>query len=253
MNTISSSESSRADELIKRFTPYLQEIRRRFLIIVIIFIISAFVGLFFNETIIKFLVEILSLKGVNIVFTSPFQFINLAISCAVATGVVTTFPIVLYQILSFLKPALRIKEFRTTLKFLPASIVLFVSGFLFGGMVMKWQIEMFLVKSVSLGIGNILDISQLMSTVILVSAFMGVAFQFPLIILLLVYLDVIKSEQLSKRRKWVYVGAFFFAILLPLDSIVADLILTLPLIVMYELTIIASHIWERSRKRSKYT
>lgn len=249
MNTISSSEASRADELMRKFTPYLQEIRRRILIIVVIFVLSAFTGLFFNETIIKFLVEILSLKGVNIVFTSPFQFINLAISCAIAAGIIGTFPFVLYQILSFLKPALRIKEFRTTIRCLPFSIILFITGFLFGGVVMKWQIEMFLAKSVSLGIGNILDISQLMSTVILVSVFMGIAFQFPMIILLLIYLDVITSVQLSKQRKWVYLGALFFAILLPLDSIIADLILTFPLIVLYEVTIVISHVWERGRKK----
>lgn len=247
MNTISSSQDSRADELMRKFTPYVQELRKRILITVGVFIIAAFTGLFFNEAIIKFLVDILSLRGVNIVFTSPFQFINLAISCALAAGILATFPLILYQVLSFLKPALRRKEFRTTVKCLPASLGLFVAGFLFGGVTMKWQIEVFLAKSVSLGIGNVLDISQLMSTVVLVSVFMGIAFQFPLIILLLVYLDVLKSLHLRKQRKWVYVGALIFAILLPLDSVIADVLLALPLIVLFEITLVISHVWERNR------
>lgn len=247
MNTISSSQDSRADELMRKFSPYIHELRRRILITIVVFILSAFTGLFFNEVIIKFLVDVLSLSGVNIVFTSPFQFINLAISCALATGIICTFPLVLYQALSFLKPALKRKEFRTTLKCLPAALGLFVGGFLFGGVVMKWQIEIFLAKSVSLGIGNVLDISQLMSTVILVSVFMGIAFQFPLIILLLVYLDVVKRIHLSRQRKWVYLGALIFAILLPLDSIIADILLALPLIILFEITLVISRMWERNQ------
>ncbi len=248
MNTISSSEASRADELITKFSPYLHELRKRVLITLSVFVVTAFIGLFYNETIIKFLVDVLSLHGVNIVFTSPFQFINLAISCALATGVVFTFPLVVFHVISFLRPALRRKELRTILKCVPIVLGLFVAGFLFGGIVMKWQIEVFLAKSVSLGIGNVLDITQLMSTVVLVSVIMGIAFQFPLVILLMVYLDVVKRAQLSKQRKWVYVGAFMFAILLPLDSIIADILLALPLVVLFEITIFISHIWERQRK-----
>lgn len=205
-----------------------------------------FVGFFFYEKIIKFLIDLLSLQGINIVFTSPFQFINLSISCGVATGLVVAFPFLVTQVLSFLRPALRKKEFRVVTRFLPFCLILFLIGFTFGALIMKWQIEIFLTRSVALGIGNVLDISRLLSIVLLTSALMGVGFQFPLVLLLLIKLGVIDRRQLAKKRAWVYLGSFIFALLLPPDSILADILLTLPLVILFELTLILSYFLKRS-------
>lgn len=247
MENIKSSDTSQLSELISKYSPFILEIRKRILFTLSVFAAATIVGFVFYERIIKFLIEILSLKGINLVFTSPFQFINLAISCGIATGLVFVFPLLIYQILSFLRPALRVKEFKMLVRFLPFSIALFLIGFSFGVLVMKWQIQLFLTKSVSLGIGNILDISRLISTVLLVSVFMGIAFQFPIIILLLTRLGIIKHSQLSRQRPWVYLGSFIFAILLPLDSVLADALLALPLVILFELTLILNRIFQRRK------
>jgi Sec-independent protein secretion pathway component TatC len=76
----------------------------------------------------------LSLSEVNVVFTSPFQFINLAISCNTASGIILSFPVVLYQIMSFLRPALRKKDYNLIVRLIPFSLFLFVFGFIFGAM-----------------------------------------------------------------------------------------------------------------------
>ena len=199
-------------------------------------------GFVFYEKIIKFLIEILNLKGINIVFTSPFQFVNLAISCGIATGLMFVFPLLIYQILSFLRPALKRKELKIIVRLLPFSLILFIVGFSFGVMVMKWQIQLFLSKSVSLGIGNVLDISHLIATVLMVAVFMGVAFEFPIILLLLTRIGLIKHNDLRKQRLWVYFGSLIFAILLPIDSILADILLTLPIIILFELTLLSNRI-----------
>ena len=243
MDTFKSSESSDLDELISKFSPFLNEIRKRILYTSVVFAVAAVVGFVFYERIIKFLIDLLSLNGVNIVFTSPFQFINLAISCGIATGLLLTFPLIIYQILSFLKPALKVKEFKMLVKFFPYSIILFLSGFSFGVLVMKWQIQLFLSKSETLGIGNILDISQLISTVILISSVMGITFQFPIILLLLMRIGIISHENLSKKRTWVYLGALIFSILLPLDSILADFLLVLPIVVLFELALLLDRLY----------
>ncbi len=230
-----------------KYSPYLFEIRKRILATLAVFAVATVVGFVFYERIIKFLIDILSLKGINLVFTSPFQFISLAISCGLACGLVFTFPLLIYQVLSFLRPALRVKEYKMVVGSLPYSITLFLIGFSFGVLVMKWQIQLFLTKSLSLGIGNILDISRLLSTVLLISVFMGLAFQFPIIILLLARIGVIKHSQLVKQRPWVYLGSALFTILLPLDSILADVLLALPLITLFEITLILNRIFERRK------
>lgn len=223
------------------------EVKKRLFFTLSVFLIGMVGGFVFYEKIVKFLIGALSLNGINIVFTSPFQFINLAISCGVITGLVISFPLIISQILSFLKPALRPKEYKMILGFLPFAIALFILGFSFGAVIMKWQIEIFLGRSVTLGIGNILDISRLLSTVLITSALMGIGFQFPIVLLILMRTGILKHHQLSKQRPWVYLGSFMFALLLPPDSLIADFILTLPLVILFEFTLILNKIMERSR------
>jgi len=247
VRNVESSETSELNILINKYSPFLIDIRKRILFTLFVFAVASLSGFIFYERIIKFLIDILALRGINIVFTSPFQFINLAISCGIASGLVIAFPLLIYQTLSFLKPALRQNEFKKLVRFLPFSIILFLSGFSFGVLIMKWQIQIFLARSVSLDIGNVLDISRLLSTVLLTSILMGIGFQFPIVLLLLMRIGIIKHRNLSKQRLWVYLGSFIFAILLPPDSILADALLTLPLIILFELTLILNRIFERRK------
>ncbi len=223
---------------IDKYYPYLMEVRKRLFFTLSVFAVAMFVGFFYYEKIIKFIIDLLSLQGINIVFTSPFQFINLAVSCGVVVGAVLTFPLIIGQILSFLKPALKPKEYKMVLGLLPFSILLFLVGFGLGAFIMKWQIQIFLGRSIFLGIGNILDISKLLSVVLLTSAMMGIGFQFPIVLLILMRMKIIKHHHLARQRPWIYLGSFIFALLLPLDSILADVILTLPLVFLFEITLI---------------
>jgi sec-independent protein translocase protein TatC len=233
--------------ILDKYSPFFAEARRRIIFTVIVFVAASFLGFFSYEQIIKFLIQILGLTGINIVFTSPFQFINLALSCGVATGIVVSLPLLITQILSFLRPALSKNEYKTIVGFLPFSLILFIVGFIAGAFLMKWQIEIFLASSVSIGIGNVLDISRLLTTVLLTSVLMGTGFQFPIVLLLLLRIGIINQEQLSKKRKWVYLASLMFAVLLPVDSILADILLALPLIFLFELTLILNSALEKKK------
>ncbi|MBL7036682.1 twin-arginine translocase subunit TatC [Candidatus Microgenomates bacterium] len=232
----------------EKYPHFLKEFRKRFFFTFYFFIAATLIGFIFYEQIIGFLVILLSLEGINIVFTSPFQFVNLSISCGIAVGLIVIFPIIIGQIMSFLKPALKRKEFKVVLRFIPFNTALFLTGFTFGALIMKWQIEIFITKSLDLGIGNVLDISKLLSTILLTSSLMGVGFQFPIVLLLLVRLNVIKRKTLSSKRLWVYLISFMFAMLLPADSIFIDLVLSLPFIILFEITLILARFVEKKEK-----
>lgn len=245
MEDIKSLDFSQLKEKLGKYTPFLAEVRKRIIFTICVFCVSTILGFLFYDKIIRFLIEILSLEGINIVFTSPFQFINLAVSCGFATGIIISFPLLIAQILFFLKPALREKEYKMIVGFLPLALILFLIGFSFGAVIMKWQIEIFLSKSLELGIGNILDISRLLETVIITSALMGVSFEFPILMLLLLRVGLIKHKDLIKARSWIYLGSFLFAILLPPDSVIADIFLAMPLVVLFELTLFINNSRER--------
>lgn len=230
---------------VDKFSPYLAEIRRRIFITFGVLALTSIAGFVFYEKIIKFLIVALNLTGVNVVFTSPFQFINLAIACGVASGLIFTLPLIIYQLMSFIRPALKKREFKMVINLIPFSIILFIIGFLFGAGVMRWQIQIFLERSISLGIGSALDISRLLSVILITSTLMGVGFQFPVLLLLLMRLGLVKPNQIAKKRLWVYLGSVIFAILLPADSILADILLSLPLIILFEVTLLLNRIMAR--------
>ncbi|MBI4137212.1 twin-arginine translocase subunit TatC [Candidatus Roizmanbacteria bacterium] len=247
MKNIASLESSKLTDIVDKYSLFLKEIRDRLYFAFAVFALATIAGITFHEYIIRFLIEILSLKGVNIVFTSPFQFINIALSCGIATGTIAILPLLISQILSFLKPALRKKEYQLIVRFIPFSLILFVMGFTFGAFIMRWQIDIFLSQSMSLGIGNVLDISGLLTTVLLTAVFTGLCFQFPIILLLFMRIGLIHHHQLIRKRHWIYLSSFIFAMFLPADSILIDLILALPLILLFEGTLFINRFFERTR------
>jgi sec-independent protein translocase protein TatC len=247
VENLPSFDSPQIKAAVEKFAPFLHEVRRRVVVTVLFFVASTSFGFFFYEKIIGLLLHLMNLQGVNIVFTSPFQFINLAISCGVASGVIITFPLILYQLMSFVKPALQKREYTLVMRLIPFSLILFALGFCFGALVMKWQIDIFLTRSISLGIGNVLDISQLLTTIMLTAALMGVLFEFPIVLLLLMRFGVVKRQFLSKYRFYVYVISFVIAVFLPPDSILADILLSLPLILMFECTLLFDRAWKRKR------
>lgn len=235
-------------ENINRYYPYLIEIRKRVLFLASLFLVFGIAGFIYNEKIISLIIKLLKLQNINVVFTSPFQFVNLAVSSGLILGIVSIFPLIIFQLLSFLKPALRKKEYRLLLAFLPVSLILFVVGFIFGASMMKYVIDIFFKKSVELNIGNMLDISTLLSSILNISALMGLAFQFPIVLTILLHLKVLKRVSVAKQRPYVYCSALLFVLLLPLTDILSDLLLTLPLVFLFEITLLLNKVFNKNAK-----
>jgi len=233
------------EKTIQLYFPFLMEVRRRLLFTVSVFLIASILGFFYYEPIIRFVISLINLEGVNIVFTSPFQFVNLAISSAFLVGIVVAFPLIIFQILSFLKPALKPKEFKLIIYFLPLGLLLFVFGFIFGFFIMRYVINLFYVKSLELEIGNLLDISSLLSQILVTSSLMGLAFQYPLVLTVLFRLGVVKLKMIEHQRPFVYLIILIFAALLPPTDILSLVLLSLPLAILFETTLILNKLFLR--------
>jgi sec-independent protein translocase protein TatC len=234
-------------KVINKNLPFLIEIRRRLLFAISLFFVFGFLGFFYYERIIRTIIQLLNLPSVNIVFTSPFQFMDLAISSGVTIGLIATFPLLVWQILAFLKPALRPKEFKIVVLFIPVSIFLFLFGFSFGAVMMKYVIGLFYQKSQELSIGTMLDISSLLSKIIVTSALMGIAFEFPIIITALINFGIVKYKDFAKQRPIAYTTALFFAALLPPTDILSLLLLTLPLVILFEFTLLLNKLLSKKK------
>lgn len=231
----------------QKYLPYLYEIRTRLFITVIIFVAASLAGFIFYEKIIRFILNIFDLKGVNIVFTSPFQFINLAIQSAFIVGLIVIFPIAIYQIMSFVRPALSPKEFKNLVMLMPLSLFLFGTGFSYGVIIMRYTITIFYQKSVELSIGNLLDVTQFLSQTLVTAIMLGVALQFPLVMTLLIRMGIVEKSVFARKRVFFYGASLIFATFLPPTDLLSLAFLFSPLIAMYEVTILLNRATYRKK------
>ena len=229
--------------IASRYYPFLLEIRKRFLFVGSLFVIAAIVGFFSFQRIVTLVLGFFRLQGVNIVFTTPFQFFTLALNCGLVVGVIVVIPVIIFQLLGFLKPALRQKEYRILVNILPLALVLFSLGFGYGVLVMKLLLEIFYRTSVSLQIGNVLDIEKFLSNVLLTGLLMGIAFLFPIVMTVLMLLKLVKHSFFERQRIYAYLIAVIFVILLPPPDLISDVVLFAPLVILFELTLILNRVF----------
>jgi len=234
----SSSFSPPLQSTITHYLPYFLEIRKRLLFIAAVFLAAAIFGFAYYQHIITIIFKIFKLSGVNIVFTSPFQFIDLAINSALLTGTAATFPLMISQFLAFIRPALKVKEYKLIKSLIPFSLLLFAMGTSIGLMIMRYIVVLFYQKSLELNIGNFLDISLILSQTLLTALLMGIAFQIPIVITILMSLKIVSYEAVARQRIPAYVLSLVFAALLPPTDLLSLLLLTLPLVILFEITLI---------------
>ena len=239
------------DGAIDKYLPFLDEIRKRLRLLVFLFLGFGVLGFVYYEPIITFSIQIFRLEGVNIAFTSPFQFINLAFSSGLAAGLIATLPVVLYQIFSFLRPALKRNEYRLLITLVPLAFLLFTVGFFYGVGVMKYVIGLFYQKSTELQITNLLDISALLSQIIVTSSLLGSAFEFPIILTALMKLNFLSYRTVSSQRTVVYFICLLFASLLPPTDLLSLALLTLPLIFLFEGTLFLNRVFLGVESRNR--
>ncbi len=234
--------SSETTKKLTRYFPYIAEIRSRLMLSLVLFFSSSFIGFVFFEKIIGFILGLFNFKGINIVFTTPFQFFTLALNCGLIIGVVVIIPVLIYEILRFLKPALNRREYKLLSSILPLGIVLFVFGFIYGVAMMKYVVQIFYQSSVRLQIGNILDVESFLSNVLLTGLLMGIAFLFPIVMTILMQLKLIKHNLFVKQRPLAYLVGVIFVMLLPPPDLISDVILFSPLLILFELTLILNRL-----------
>lgn len=162
---------------------------------------------------------------------------------AIFAGLLLAFPIILYQVLSFMAPALKSKEKKFLYPVLGLLIVLFVIGVAFGyhfvlPVGMEWLIGQ--------GEGELQLIITFDKYIAFVSLFLlafGIGFETPLVILLLVKVGVVTPKTLRKNWRIAYVVILFIAAIITPDwSPITMGLMAVPMILLYELSILLARI-----------
>lgn len=231
-------EKSHAQQVLEDFKPLLNELKTGFWVIISFFAVGAVVGMAFYKQILSFVMGLFEFNDINVVLTSPYQFIDLSINSGFFIGLIFSFPAFLFYFLRFVKPALKREEFSHLAKMLPFSFVLFVAGFCFGVWVLQFVVDMFSNVSVGLDVGSIWDLSGFINQVIITGMSMALLFQMPVVITSLLKLNILSYHQISSKRKETYAGLFLFAAILPPTDLVSLAVLALVPLFLFEFTLL---------------
>ena len=225
---------------------HLEELRTRFIIALIAVGITTAIAFVFSDLILQWL-KVPAGEIILHVF-SPMDGFFVKWRVALFTGISLAFPIWAYEIVAFISPGLTDYERRVVLPLVGVAFLLFLVGVAFGYYLLFGMITV-LVALFGPQLEYFPAADAYMSFVTFFLLSTGLAFELPVLLYALVRLHLISIELLKKQRRYFYFGMFVFAeIITPVaDPIVAPLTITLPMVVLYELTIIVAGLSRRTK------
>ena len=230
------------DEELKQkfleFAEYLEDIRKKIYGILVIFCLCFLVGFFFSGNLLSYLIKFFNLSNASIVSTSPFQFLDLAMSVGLFLAFICCLPLIVFQLYNFTKEGLNKRERRWFLLILPLSLLLFLVGFSYGFGILYYALDTIAGLNVSLGIQNLWDIGKFIYEISLTSVLLGLLFEFPIVLTFFVSVGILDVKFLKTNRRVAMVVMFVITALLPPTDGVSLVVMVIPMIVIYEVTII---------------
>jgi sec-independent protein translocase protein TatC len=157
---------------------------------------------------------------------------------------VIALPIVLYQIWAFVAPGLYQHEKKLVMPLVSSSYLLFLCGMAFAYFVVFPTIFRVMAHyNAPLGAEMTTDIDNYLSFVLTMFLAFGVTFEVPIVVVLLVRMGILTVPKLKQIRPYVVVGAFVVSAVVTPPDVFSQLILAIPLIVLYEAGIIAARLF----------
>ena len=242
------------------FVGHLTELRSRLVKSIIYLFIFFVICYFFAENIYGFLVEpyaeAVKDDEVNrrLIFTALQETFITYLKVAFFAAMFISSPIILTQIWKFIAPGLYKNEKRALLPYLIATPTLFLlGGMLVYYLVMPLMIKFFLSFETSAQINSLAiqlepKVNEYLSLIMRLIFAFGISFQLPVLLSLLARAGFVDSEYLKKRRKYVIIIIFVVAAILTPPDPITQIGLGIPLLILYELSILSVKIIEKKKK-----
>ena len=155
-------------------------------------------------------------------------------------ALVVSMPWLLYQAWAFVAPGLYRREKRLALPLLATSLLLFYAGCAFAFFVVLPSVFTFLTAVTPEGVAMMTDINAYLDFVLVIFLAFGISFELPVALVILVLLGWVTPAQLRESRGYAVVGIFVLAAVITPPDVISQLMLAIPMCLLYEAGIIAA-------------
>lgn len=227
---------------------HLEELRKVLLVSILALIPTSVAGWFLKDYTLVLLLK--PLKNIDPNFKlqvlGPADKIFVDLKMAVFLGIILALPVIMWQLWSFVLPALKQNEKRVLGSVVPATVILFVAGVVFAYFTV-FQIGVKFFFGYVTGDGNTVvaayALKEYISFALTFLLPFGLVFELPIVILVLARLGVITPRFLAAKRKYAILIIFVIAALLtPGPDVVSQLMMAAPMYVLFEVSILLSYL-----------
>ena len=232
------------------FTAHLEELRKRLIVCFIAVGIGFVLSYGFKEKLFDVLTKpLISVMeaGDKIIFTGLPEAFFTYLKVAFLSGIILAAPVIFYQFWVFVAPGLYQSERRLLVPIVILSTVFFIGGALFGYfIVFPWGFKFFLGFA-SETIKPLPSMREYLSFSAKLLLAFGLVFELPLVITFLARMGLVSIDFLKKNRKYALLLFFVGAAILTPPDVVTQIMMALPLMVLYEISIIGARIFGKKK------
>lgn len=228
---------------------HLEELRQRILVSFAAILIITLVALFFSDQILNIL--LIPSHGLQLTAFNLMDGFMIRFHLSLYVGATAAFPIWAFQLYRFFSPALLENERRAVLPALIFSSLLFALGVVFGYYFLPEMIQIFR-GFYPAQVTYLAAAEDYISFVLFFLLTCGLTFQLPILLTIMIHLRILSVEILQKQRRIAYFILFVIAELVTpvADPFLAPMIVMVPLVILYEISIVAGRRIESERLKS---
>jgi sec-independent protein translocase protein TatC len=233
------------------FLAHLEELRRRLIICAIAIGIGFVISYFFSKQLFSLLilplVKVLPADS-QLIFTSLPEMFLTYIKVSLVAGIILAIPVIFYELWMFIIPALYQKEKRYLVPFVLFSSILFILGALFGYLIVFPYGFKFFIGFATEDIQARPSVKQYFSFAIRLLLAFGLVFEMPVVVLFLARIGLVTPDAMKRFRKFAILCSFILAAILTPPDVATQIMMALPIIILYELSILISKVVYRKKK-----
>ncbi|MDP8215980.1 MAG: twin-arginine translocase subunit TatC [Candidatus Kaelpia imicola] len=215
---------------------HLEEFRRRLIYILVFYFLSVVICYLFVDDLLLFIQKPVT----KLIYIHPAELFIVRIKIALSLGAFATFTCFISQLYLYIKPALRESSLKTSFLYIFSIVLFFYSGIVLGYLLFLPCFLNFLLNFEAGNISAMITVSNYISFLFMLLLSFGIISIIPLAVLFSVRSGLVEAGVLKRGRKYIYLASFILAALLTPPDVFTQVILALPLILLFELSILIS-------------